>query len=389
MTARVVLLSTNLARGGAEAQVAQLAGALRRRGWTVSVVSLLNPSAFEEELAACGVRVFSLRMQSGRPNLPALARLASILRELRPQILHAHLFHANILARGIRLICPVPVVISTLHSIAESSRKSGRVRGRDWLYRLTDSLSDATVSVSQAGAERYASIRAVSRKRLRVIPNAVDTTRFRPDATARARTRSALGIGNEFVWLAAGRLMWKKDYQTMLRAMARRRAGVPGTAGHCGEVLLIAGEGPQEAELRSLAGELGANVRFLGARDDVPELMNASDGLLLSSVVEGLPVVLPEAAATGLPCVATGVGGVREAVLDGRTGYAVRPGDPAALAEGMARLAALPLQARQRMAQAAREHVLARFDLSVVTGQWERVYFELLESAGLPSQGGE
>ena len=103
---RVVLLTTNLARGGAEGQVAQLACALRGRGWTVSVVSLLQPSAFEGELAATGVGVFSLRMQPGIPNPLALLRLASILRKLRPQILHAHLFHANILARAIRLICP-------------------------------------------------------------------------------------------------------------------------------------------------------------------------------------------------------------------------------------------------------------------------------------------
>lgn len=387
---RVTLLSTNLARGGAETQVAQLAGALDRRGWTVSVVSLLDPSAFEAELTASGVRVFSLRMLPGRPNPLALLRLAAILRESRPHIVHAHLFHANLLARAIRLVCPAPVVISTIHSIAESGRASGArrafasrqstaMRHRDWLYRITDPLADATVSVSAAGAERYASIRAVSRRRLRVIPNAVDTTRFQPDAQRRARTRSALGIGYQFVWLAAGRLMWKKDYDTMLRAMARRRTALPAALGE--EVLLIAGEGPQHAELHSLAGELGANVRFLGARDDMPDLMNASDGLLLSSVVEGLPMVLLEAAATGLPCVATDAGGVREAVLDGHTGYVVRPADPAAFAEAMARLAQLPAEARQRMADAAREHALARFDLAVVVEQWERLYLELLEAA--------
>ena len=377
---RLVLLATNLARGGAEIEVAQLAGALHGRGWNVSVVSLLRPSALESELAAIGVPVFSLGMRPGKPNPLAWARLARILRRTKPHILHGHMFHANLMARGIRLICPVPVVISTIHSIAESSRRSadvGRrsagVGRRDWLYRVTDRLSDATVCVSAAAAERHAAARAVGRGRLRVIPNGVDTARFRPDAARRARMRDTLGIGDEFAWLAAGRLMWKKDYPTMLDAFAGRRAGV----------LLITGEGPLEAELRSLARELGARVRFLGLREDIPELMNACDGLLLSSVAEGLPMALLEAAASGLPSIAADVGGVREAVCDERTGYVVPPGDPAALATAMSRLAELPADARQEMARAAREHAVARFDLRAIAARWVETYTELLERARL------
>jgi len=366
MTAPVVLLTTNLARGGAEMQVAQLAVSLRRRGWPVSVVSLLQPSALEGDLVSSGVAVYSLRMQPGRANPLALPRLASILRKLRPRVLHSHMFHANLLARAVRLICPVPVVVSTLHSVAESNRRSADVRCRDWLYRITDGLSDVTVSVSAAGAERHASARAVPRAKLRVIPNGVDTGRYRPDPAQRIRMRAQLGLGDEFAWLAAGRLMWKKDYPTMLRAMARQRAGV----------LFIAGSGPLETELHTLARELGSNARFLGSRDDIPELMNACDGLLLSSVVEGLPMVLLEAASCGLPCVATDAGGVREAVANERTGYVVPPGSPDALAAAMSRLTELSGQARREMAQAARELAVARFDLSVVTAQWERLYLE-------------
>ena len=189
MTARVVLLTTNLARGGAETQVAQLALALRRRGWTISVISMVRPSAFESELAAAGVPVFSLDMQPGSLNPLPLARLASLMRKLRPHVLHSHMFHANILARAIRLIFPVPVVISTAHSLIESSRRSPDARRREWLYRVTDKLADATVCVSAAGAERYAAIGAASAKRLRVIPNSVDTTRFRPEPGATRERR--------------------------------------------------------------------------------------------------------------------------------------------------------------------------------------------------------
>ena len=364
MKGPVVLLTTNLARGGAETQVALMAVALRERGWTVHVVSLIEPCAFQTELTAAGVELHSLRMEPGRPDPRGAARLAAILRKVRPAVLHCHMFHANLMGRLARLIFPIPRVISTLHSLAESSRQSPDVRWRDRLYRMTDCLADCTVAVSQAVAERHAATGAVRREKLRVVPNGVDTSRFRPDAARRNATRAAMEAGGEFVWLAAGRLMWKKDYPAMLRAASR----LPGCT------LWIAGAGPLEAELKALARELGVNVRFLGAREDLPELMNAADGFLLSSVVEGLPMVLLEAAASGLPSVSTDAGGAGEAVADSKTGFLAPYGDAEALSKAMARLAALPEEARHEMGRAARAMALKRFDLRGVTSHWEKLY---------------
>ena len=308
-------------------------------------------------------------MQPGFPNPLGYARFLRILRNLRPQVVHSHMFHANLLARAARLISPIPVLVSTLHSIAESSRGSSEVGRRDWLYRVTDPLADLTVAVCQAAAERHAEARAVPRRKLRVVPNGVDTNVFRPDAIRRERVRRQLGIDQEFAWLAVGRLMWKKGYETLLRADAREQHGV----------LLIAGAGPQESELRELAGELGANARFLGEREDVADLMTACDGFVQSSVVEGLPLALLEAASSGLACVVTDAGGVSGIVLDGRTGYVVPLGDPGALAEAMSRLASMPADARRKMGLAGREHVIAHFDQDKVLTQWEQLYLELLQ----------
>jgi glycosyltransferase involved in cell wall biosynthesis len=368
MTGRVVLLSTNLARGGAETQVAGLARGLKRRGWDVSVISMLEPTAFQDELAAAGVAVFSLNMQPGVASPRGFLRLLGLLRQIRPQVLHSHMFHANLLARLARLFYPAPVLISTLHSIAESGRESGEIKWRDRLYRLTDSLADVTVAVCNAVAERHSDARAVSKKRLRVIPNGVDTRVFRPDAELRERTRRELGLGTEFAWLAVGRLMWKKGYETMLRAFAEEGRGL----------LLIAGSGPQEKELEELAGELGVHARFLGPRDDVPELMAASDGFVQSSMVEGLPLALLEAGASGLPAVVSDAGGVSEVVLDGRTGLVVPLGNPQALGAAVSRLVDMPAEQRRKLGEAAREHVMANFDLDVVVTRWEALYGELL-----------
>jgi len=362
MTARVTLLATNLARGGAETQVAQLAMGLRQRGWEASVISMLTPTAFEQELAAAGVPVFSLNMKPGAWNAFGYARLLRLLRGLRPQILHGHMFHGNMLARAARVFCPVPVVISTLHSAAESGRGSREVRWRDRCYRFTDRLGDLTVAVAQAVAERHVSACAVPPARLRVIPNGVDTNRFRPDSDRRERLRSALGLDREFAWLAVGRLMWKKGYDTLLEAFDSVEEAV----------LLIAGTGPEEEELRALAG---GNVRFLGERDDVADLMVACDGYVQSSVVEGLPVALLEAAASGLPCVATDAGGTAEAGV----AQIVPPGDPESLAAAMRSAMSIPFGERERMGLTGRAAVVARYGRSVVLGQWEELYRELLE----------
>jgi glycosyltransferase involved in cell wall biosynthesis len=353
------MLATAMEGGGAEAQVVRLAAELESRHWKVALVALTGSGGT------------SLGMRQGVADPRGLVRLLGILNRYRPQILHSHLFHANILARTARLLWPAPVVISTLHSMAESGRKSSRIRPRDLAYGLTDPLADATVAVCRAVADRHRTARAVRPRKLRVIPNGVDTTAFRPDPALRAAWRSRLALHDRFVWLAAGRLMWKKDYPTLLRAFATGKSGE----------LLIAGEGPQDSELRALAAELGIAARFLGRVDDMAGLMNAADGLVLSSRVEGLPMVLLEAAACGLPVITTQVGGAAEAVVDGESGFVVPPGDSSALAGAMRRLSALPLETRTRMGERAREHALRSFDIRQVAAEWERTYNELLESA--------
>jgi glycosyltransferase involved in cell wall biosynthesis len=370
VTTKVALLTTSLAHGGAEAQVAALSISLVRRAWRVDLISLLPPTAYRAELKAAGVVVHSLGMAPGEPNPLGFYRLLCLLRRLRPQVLHAHMFHANLVARLARMLAPVPVVISTLHSAAESGRDSHSIRWRDRAYRWTDRLPDATVAVCQAVAERHAEAGAVRRARLRVIPNGVDTESFRPDAERRASARRALGLGAEFAWLAAGRLMWKKGYEIMLRAAASERR----------TALLIAGSGPQEKELKDLACQLGVNARFLGQRDDIADLMRACDGFVQSSLVEGLPVVLLEACASGLPAVVSKAGGTGEAVLDGRTGFVVPRADPLALAGAMRRVEDMPEAERQAMGKAARARCQANFELSAVVSRWEDLYKELLAS---------
>ena len=371
---RVTLFISNLANdGGAEVQSIDLAHSLKARGWNVSVVSMLAPSDGGKSLYAQDIPVQTLDARGWNMARPML-RLTRLLHEQPPHILHCHMSHAVLTARLARLVKRVPVVIGTLHGL-----KMYNVRGTGWRVRetvngWTDWLSDATTVVCRAAGDRYVSNGAVSRESLRVIPNGVNTERFRFDATVRQRVRTELGLNSEFVWLMVGRFQPVKDHHTMLRVFARVAADCPRS------VLLLAGSGPLQGELSELARGLGigSRVRFLGTRSDIPSLMNAADACVLSSIYEAMPMVLLEAAATGLPSVTTDVGGTGDIVLHGVTGFLAPPSNPEAIANAMLRLASLPAAVRTRMGEQARRHVAARFAMDQVVGQWESLYQELL-----------
>jgi glycosyltransferase involved in cell wall biosynthesis len=160
----------------------------------------------------------------------------------------------------------------------------------------------------------------------------------------------------------------------MLRAFRRVRAERPEA------VLLLVGRGSLQAEVEALAGTLGLNgqVRFVGPREDVPELMTAADGYVLSSAWEGMPMVLLEAGAAGLPIVATRVGGNQEAVHEGVSGFLVPPSDDQALAAAMLRLMALPEAERRAMGARGQEHVRQRYGLGRVVDRYETIYRRVL-----------
>lgn len=365
---RLLFLITGLAYGGAETQLVRLATRLKARGWEVRVVSLMPPKAYVEELERAGILVASLEIRRKLPDPRPVIRLARLFRAWRPQIVHSHMVHANLFARVVRLLAPVPVLVCTAHNIGEGCRP------RELLYWISDPLCDLTTQVSQAGLERYVRVGAVPRHKIRYIPNGVDTGRFRSDPETRQGLREELGLGTAFVWLAVGRFDVQKDYPTMLQAFARvareRREAL----------LLITGDGSLRPAMERLALELGLRdqVKFLGIRRDVPELMNAADAYVMSSAWEGMPMVLLEASATALPIVATDVGGNSEVVIEGESGFLVHPKDPEALAQAMLRLMGLPEEERRRMGEVGRRHVEQNYALDRVVDRWEALYGELL-----------
>jgi len=376
---RILMLVTNLTFGGAETQVVRLATEFKARKWEVCVVSMIEPETWVSQLTGAGVSVKTLRMPRRIPDPRAITRLRSLVKAFAPDVVHCHMFHANILGRITRLFCKMPALICTVHNFRETSERGGPTGYKEFLYRITDRMASITTIICNAAFERYVQVGAVPRERLVVVPNGLDTEQFSPSAARRERARKDLGFGSEFVWLAVGRLVKQKDYPNLFRALAKceaRRFRV-----------LIAGSGPLEAELKQDCERLGLStvVQFCGAREDVLDLYSAADAFVMSSEFEGLSVALLEAASMGLPAVVTDTGGNREIVTDGVTGFVVPPQDHSSLSQAMKRLMGTSIEDRKAMSEAARDHCLLNYRASDIVEKWVELYSRYSSTRSLGS----
>ena len=351
---------------GAERQVILLATSLVKRGWQVSIIALSGTGCDAAgELDNAGTTFMSLEMRKGLVDPRGWFRFNRWVSRERPDIIHAHLPHAAWLARFSRPASPTRVLIDTIHS----SFTGGP--GRKLGYRLTTWLPDAVTCVSPSAALAWRSSEMVLAQNLSVIPNGIDTTLWRPDLAGRKKMRDALGLRDEFLWFAAGRLDPVKDYPTLLRAMIR----LPRSAR-----LAIAGSGPLEMELRHLASDLNLDERvsFLGFVSEVLPWMQAADGFVLASRWEGLPIALLEASSCALPAVATSVPGITDVISDSQGGILARGCDSSDLAGAMTRLMQMSPAARDALGEYARHTVIRRFSLETVLSRWEELYLDLL-----------
>ena len=258
---RIVYMLPSLGIGGAERQVVALAERMKARGHAVALVTLLGQQA-EEWPAAVDLLRLDLR-KSPASAIAALWRAQRFLRGFRPDLIHSHVYPANMAGRLFKLMLPGAVVLSTVHNVYEGGW--GRMLG----YRLTDCLSRRTIAVSAAAAERYVRLGAIPARKSSVQPNGIDCAEFAPQLERRERLREQMGVRQEFVWLSAGRITAAKDYPNLLRAFARVLGEFPEAR------LWIAGEGAgvESARIQAQSAELGAAVRWLGLRRDMPALL--------------------------------------------------------------------------------------------------------------------
>jgi sugar transferase (PEP-CTERM/EpsH1 system associated) len=323
------------------------------------VLCLQEAGALAPQFERIGVAVETLSKPPGSI-WKRVIQVAGALRRARADVLHTHNPGPHLHGALAAKLAGVPVLVHTKHGRNFVDRPLA-VR----LNRFAAALSDCVVAVSEDAARVALDLEKVSPTKVRIIRNGVDLDRFQ----YRPPRRSDEGIRA----VTVARLDPIKDQVTLLRAVRLVVDKEPAFT------LDIVGDGPSRPELELLRGTLGLarHVRFHGFQHDVQPYLAQSDYFVLSSLSEGIPLTLLEAMAVGLPGVATDVGGNREVVVSGETGYLVPAEAPGALADAMLLVQADPM-GLDRMGRAARHRVDSMFALRDVVARYEGIYFECL-----------
>jgi glycosyltransferase involved in cell wall biosynthesis len=371
---RLTCIIDSLVPGGAETSLKALAPHYVAKGVDLQVVYLKEQAGLQQELALAGASLLCAEGPGGR--LGWVRRVASILRERRPDLVHTTLFEADVVGRSAARLIGIPVVTS-LVNVQYGPEQFNDPRLKRWRLRgaqLTDVLTARSAARWHALTDHVADVMAprlrISRERIDVIPRGRDRAVLGARTEARRqRVRAALGIRpHEKMVLAAARQEYQKGLDVLLAAWPGVAAAVPQSK------LIVAGrEGNESSRLQRMTSEIDPSVRptFLGRRDDVPDLLVAADGFVLPSRWEGLGSVLIEAMALGVPMVASDLAPVREIV--GSNAVLVQPDDPATLARGLEDCLSNQVRAEE-MTHAARRRFEERFTIEVVADRMLNFY---------------
>lgn len=371
---RVLQLITSLDRGGAENHLYALLTHADRRRFQMDVAVLRGDGELTPQFRAAGIAVHHIRAH-GQLDLGALERIVSLVRAQRYQVVHSHLFRADLysaLSAG-RMGPDRPRLVSTRHNDDRFFLNPFVGIVHWWLSGSLDMI----IAISDHVA-RFTIARGVQdRRKVRRVYHGLDTDDARERERERLRLRAELGVGaDDFLVGNVGRLAPQKGQRHLVSAMPALLSRVPGAH------LAIVGGGDLEPVLRALARELGVQerVHLLGARRDARAFMHAADAFAMPSIWEGFGIVLLEAMAAGLPIVASRVATIPEVVVDGETGILVPPGDANALADALATLA-LDRKLAGRYGAAGRRRLEQQFTLEKMVGDTESLYEELVEGA--------
>ena len=377
--AKIAFVTDARAWGGAEIYLSRIMSSLVENGWDVTLLAAERETVegWLASVEADGVRV--LRHDPHREiDRNAVRSLTGLLRGFP-------LVHINKTApRNSLPVIPAARragarhIVTTEHIVRRpvSHYPLGEVV-LTTLVRRTNRLVDRIVVVSENSRESYLRNYRPDPRKVVTIHNGIDLTRFRNTAS-RGRTRRELGIADgDVVAVVIGRLTAGKGHDTLFDALPRALSGAPELR------FLIVGNGPLEAELRRRVGSAGLEERtlFTGFRSDVPDLLAAADLFVLPSHGESFPLTVLEAMAAALPVVATDVGGVPEAVVDGRTGLLVPPADAASLADALVRVGT-DADLRRSMGEAGRVRAEREFDERRSIGALMDLYSGLEDSGG-------
>jgi glycosyltransferase involved in cell wall biosynthesis len=375
---RIVHVINSFEHGGAEAMLCNLLLRTDTRRFEPHVVSLIDDLTVAGPILDAGIPLTTLGMKPRIPDPRGVMRLANHLRKLRPHVVQTWMDHSNLIGGlAARLATRAKVVWGVHHSNhVKGVAKRSTLATVAACAKLSRHVPSRIICVSQHASALYAQ-HGFAPERIAVIPNGFDTTLLRPDPAARVSVRRELGLAADVPLIGlAARYDPCKDHDTFLRAaaiLAIQRADVH---------FLLCGAGVERGNpaLANFVDQLDliARCHLLSARRDMPRIHASLDVATSSSITEAFPLVLGEAMACGVPCVATDVGD--SALIVGETGTVVPSRDPAALSAAWAAMLGLGMVTRTELGLAARRRVIEHFDLAAVTRRYEAVYDEVTAS---------
>ncbi|MCC7359646.1 MAG: glycosyltransferase family 4 protein [Anaerolineales bacterium] len=355
--------------------------ALAARGFPIAVLALWQARPASEarlraRLQAAGVPLTTgAPWDPGRPYLSLARAVWSLGRALRPrwlQLVHAHHEFGDLAAAWLKLSGAVPVAARTVHNAEWLWRPLARQLLTDRLYpRVFAAEAGVSREIVQRLDDRPAALRSGHSARL--LYNAIDLQRFQGPAPDQAEVRRSLGLPAAGPVIGSvGRLSEQKGYAGLLAAAPAVLRGRPAAR------LVLVGDGPLEAALRAQAAALGVTdqVVFAGSRPDVERVLSVFDVFVSASLFEGLPTVVLESMAAGVPVVATAVSGSRELVADGRNGLLTPPAAPDELARAINRVLTDPALGAQ-LAQTARAG-LAPYSIDAAAAGYQALWESVL-----------
>lgn len=359
---KILYIISTLGLGGAERVVCDLADEMYEKGNEVKIVYFLGEVMTRP--ANEDIEIVKVSLNNFRQLLSAYTKLAMMIKRYRPDVVHSHMVHANLLTRLVRLVVPMERLISTAHSNNEGGR------GRMLLYRATHRLANTTTNVSKGAALAFEAKGAVPKNGMLSIYNGINLNKFNYVADARAEINKELNIpGDCKIILAVGRFNEHKDYPNLLNAikLLKQEATYPFK-------LLIAGDGELRDLIEGIIDDLDLqdDVILLGVRRDIQKLMSAADLFVLSSRYEGFGLVVAEAMACKCLVVATDCGGVAEVLNN--SGFLVPPTDAIALKDKIKYTFNLEGNHKHEIVNQNLQHVKNNFSLENTTERWTALY---------------
>ncbi len=376
---KICYLIHSLSIGGAEMMLYQLLKNIDLSSYEPCIITFVkNRGWLLESILGLNVPVYNINVRS-KADVLSIWKIHRLIKTIKPEILQTYPFSSDFVGRVVGSWNQVPVIISSIHSVTFG----GKIK--EHAIRYTDKYALKATAICEAAADIMKKKNLVSADKLKVIYNGIELKDFSIKLTIdeKEKIRHSLGlITTDFFLLAVGRLSPPKGYSFLFEAISLLQK-----KGHRVVKLVIAGDGELRNALEKQVEQLNIkdSVFFLGLTDDIPRLMASADTLVLSSLWEGLPIVVLEAMASQLPVVSTSVGGIPELVIEKETGFLVSPQNPQRLADALEKMVLLPVNERKNMGLKGRERVVTHFTIDKMVAAYEQLYMDCLQEKGLIS----